>query len=66
MCHVSRLTNDQQIEYEKWPRKWQAQFEYRTDRLQYPLVTEKTRDVFEAISSEMGKSAERIALAVSA
>jgi hypothetical protein len=66
VCHVSRLTNDQQIAYERWSRKWQRVFEDRTDRLAFPLMTEKTRDVFEAIVDEMGKSGERIAASVSA
>jgi hypothetical protein len=60
MCHVSRLTDDQQIAYERWSRRWQREFETRTDRLTYPAMDAKTRDVFLEIEEEMGKSGERI------
>jgi len=66
MCHASRLTMDQQIAFERWSRRWQKEFERRTDRLVFPLMTEKTRDVFVEIEAEMGKSGERIAERVSA
>lgn len=66
MCHVSRLTNDQQIAYEGWSRRWQREFERRTNSVTYPAMDAKTRDVFLDIEAEMGKSAERIAEAVSA
>lgn len=61
MCHVSRLTEDQQIAYELWSRKWQHRFEAETDRLTYPGMTRKTQEVFAQIEAEMGKSGERIA-----
>jgi hypothetical protein len=64
MCHKSRLSIDEQVAYEQWSRKWQKEFEARTDRLTYPGMTTKTREVFAQIESEMGKSAERIAAAV--
>jgi hypothetical protein len=66
VCHVSRLTNDQQIAYERWPRRWQKEFERRTDALTYPAMDAKTRDVFLDIEAEMGKSSERIAFAIEA
>jgi hypothetical protein len=60
ICHVSRLTNDQQIAYEQWPLKWRKLFERRTDALIHPYVTTKTRAVFDGILDEMGKSGELI------
>ena len=61
ICHVSRLSPDQQIAYERWGRKWQHRFEAETDRLTYPGMTRKTQEVFAQIEAEMGKSGERIA-----
>lgn len=61
MCHRYRLTQDQQIAYERWSRKWQARFEAETDRLAFPGMTRKTQEVFAQIEAEMGKSGERIA-----
>lgn len=64
ICHVNNLTNDQQIVLEQWSNRWKIEFERRTDKVEYPNVTEKTRDVFLQIEEEMGKSGERIAEAV--
>jgi hypothetical protein len=60
MCHASRLTDDQQIEFERWSQKWQKEFERRTNDVTFPDATRKTREVFTQIEAEMGKSAERI------
>jgi hypothetical protein len=57
---------DQQIALERWRYRWQMEFEIRTANITYPLMTEKVRDVFAEIESEMGKSGERIAERVSA
>jgi len=61
ICHVNNLTNDQQIVLEQWSDRWKIEFERRTDKVTYPNVTGKTRDVFLQIEEEMGKSGERIA-----
>jgi len=66
MCHVSRLTIDQQVAYQQWGRRWQHEFERRTDALTYPGMTAKTQAVFAQLEDEMGKSGERIAERVSA
>jgi hypothetical protein len=66
MCHASRLTEDQQIAYQRWSRRWQHRFEAETDRLTYPGMNRKTQEVFAQIEAEMGKSGERIAASVSA